>query len=291
LLLFFNKEVLAFLWLQTKTGGIEKMLATLPLTAPIDMVMPAAAQLWMAILNWSLVGVMAIVALQFWRQSGSPIGLFFIGGGALTSFNEPIVDILGKCWFPAIGTHPLLVAWGVKVPSYMPAVYAWYVGGQALIAYRIFRRSISTRGVFLLYAAFAAVNVGLEVPGLNLGQPMYSYFGNQPFVIAKFPLWWTFVNALMPLVMASVALAAANALAGWRQILVVPLSWMLAAATNGAVAAPVWVALNMKNSTPALTSAAGIVSLGMGLLVCYGLTLLVAKDAVVATQPAGAVLA
>jgi hypothetical protein len=267
------------------------MISTLPLVAPVGMVMPAAAQFWMTTINWALVAVMAIVALKFWRNSGSPIGLLFLAGGALTSLDEPIVDVLGKCWFPAIGSESFLTAWGVTIPSYMPAVYAWYVGGQTLIAYLIFRRGIASRGVFVLYGAFAIVNIALEMPGLNLPRPMYTYFGNQPFVIAKFPLWWTFVNALMPLTVAGIAFRLTAVLTGWRQIVVVPLCWMIACATNGAIAAPVWVALNTNASTLALTSAAGVVSLGMGLLVCYGVSLLVAEDSATARQPASTVFA
>lgn len=267
------------------------MVSTLPLVAPVGMVMPAAAQFWMTVINWSLVAIMAVVAVKFWRESGSPIGLLFLAGGALTSLDEPIVDVLGKCWFPAIGSHSFLSAWGLTIPSYMPAVYSWYVGGQTLIAYWLFGRGITRRGVFLLYAGFAVVNIALEMPGLNLVHPMYSYFGHQPFVIARFPLWWTFVNAMMPLTVAGLAFRLAAVLTGWRQIVIVPLCWMTACATNGAIGAPVWVALNLRNSTPVVTSAAALVSLGMGLLVGYGVSLLVAEKANAVPQPASAVWA
>ncbi len=257
------------------------------MSAPVNMVMPAAAQLWMNCLSWGLVAVMLVLAISYWRTKGSPIGIFFLAGGALTCLNEPIVDVLGKCWFPAIGSWVLFTAWGVSIPVHMVPVYAWYVGGQALIAYRIYEKGISARGVFLLYAAFAIVNIVLEVPGLNTPQPMYSYFGNQPLVIAKFPLWWTFVNALMPMMMAGIVFSLRAVLQGWRLLLVVPLAWMTAAATNGAVAAPVWVALNLQSSSMVLTTVAAFVSLGMGLMVCYGLTLLVATNARAAvTRPA-----
>jgi hypothetical protein len=249
------------------------------MTAPVQMPMPQAAQLWMHILNWALVAVVLVLALNHWRKRGSAVGLWLVLGGALTTLNEPIVDVLGKCWFPAIGSQVLLKAWGVSIPSYMVAVYAWYVGGQAFLAYRLYETGISRRGLFRLYAAFAVVNLFLELPGLNLPMPMYSYYGNQPLLLFHFPLWWIFCNALMPMMIAGVAYAARQALRGARGALLVPLAWMTAGATNGLIAAPVWLALNVEGSSLGLTHAAAAVSFGMGLMVCYGLGLAVAADA------------
>ncbi|MDI3258133.1 MAG: hypothetical protein QJR02_00185 [Sinobacteraceae bacterium] len=254
-------------------------LSSLPATAPVEMMVPQAAQLWMNILNWGLVVVVVLLVLNDWRRQGSSVGVWLVLGGALTTLNEPIVDVLGKCWFPAIGSMVLLKAWGVSVPTYMVPVYAWYVGGQAFLAYRLYRKGLSRRGVFGLYAAFAAVNVLLEMPGLNLPQPLYSYYGDQPLVVLRFPLWWTFCNALMPMMIAGVAYIGEPLLQGARRLLLVPLVWMTAAATNALVAAPIWVALNAEGTNLAWTHLAAAVSFGMGLMVCYGLSQAVASDA------------
>ena len=255
------------------------MPSALPATAPVDLVMPADAQLWMNILNWGLVAVVLVFALNYWRQHGSAIGIWLLLGGAFVTFNEPIVDILGKCWFPAIGSWPFIKAWGVTVPIHMVPVYMWYVGGQAFLCYALFRRGITQRGGYALYAGFGVANILLEVPGLNLATPMYSYFGNQPLVFMKFPLWWMFCNALMPMVIAGFVFRFEGLLQGARRVLIVPLSWMAAAATNGLVAAPIWVALNAEGSNMLWTHLAAALSLVMGLMVCRGLGVTVATDA------------
>lgn len=252
------------------------MTSTLPATAPVDMVMPALAQTWMIYLNWIPVAIILFFALRHWQRSGSPIGVLFMLGGALTTLNEPVVDVLGKVWFPAIGSRALITAWGVSIPTYMLLVYAWYVGGQAFLAYRLYEKGISVKGVFRLYAALAVVNIALEMPGLQV--PMYSYYGNQPLVVFKFPLWWTFTNALMPMLLAGVAFRFAPLLQGIRALLVIPLCWMVAAATNGLIAAPVWLALNSGASLE-VAHLAALVSFCMGLMVCYGLSQTVASDA------------
>lgn len=255
------------------------MESTLPATAPIDLVMPQTAQLWMNILNWGLVAVVLLFALNYWRKQGSSIGIWFLLGGALCTLNEPIVDVLGKVWFPAIGSWVVIKAWGVSIPAHMVPVYMWYVGGQAFLCYCLYKRGISRRGIFGLYATFGIVNIFLEVPGLNTEVPMYSYYGNQPLVFMKFPLWWMFCNALMPMVMAGLVFHFDALLQGVRRVLVVPLAWMAAAATNALIAAPIWVALNAEGSTMVLTHLAAAASFGMGLMVCYGLSVTVAKDA------------
>jgi hypothetical protein len=61
-------------------------------------------------------------------------------------------------------------------------------------------------------------------------------------------------------------------------LLIIPLCWMTAAATNGAIAAPVWVAINLQSGSLAISTAAGFVSLGLGLMVCFGVSLLVSRD-------------
>ena len=255
------------------------MISTLPATAPVEMVMPQVPQLWMFILNWALVLVVLGFALSYWRKRGSSIGIWLVLGGALTTLNEPIVDVLGKCWFPAIDSRVLFKAWGVSVPAYMVPVYAWYVGGQAFLSYRLFKGGITRNGVFKLYAVYAVVNLFLEIPGLNLPVPMYSYYGNQPLLLFHFPMWWIFCNALMPMMIAAVVFRGESLLQGARRVFIVPLTWMTAAATNGLIAAPVWVALNAESSSLVWTHLAAAVSFGMGLMVCYGLGAAVGSDA------------
>jgi len=252
---------------------------SLPLNAPVDMAMPEPAQLYMNFLMWGFVVIVLLLALNHWRKSGSSIGVWFILGGALTTLNEPIVDILGKCWFPAINSWVLLKAWGVSIPVHMIPVYAWYVGGQSFFSYRRFEKGISVRGVFGLYALFAGINILLEVPGVSAAQPMYSYFGYQPLVLLKFPLWWMFCNALMPMAAAAVVFRCDSLLLGARRVFIIPLTWMLAAATNALIAAPIWVALNATNSSLTLTNAAAVVSFVFGLIVCYAIAVTVAIDA------------
>jgi hypothetical protein len=243
---------------------------------PVDMVMPAGPQLVFLIGNGLVCMVAAIAAERYRRRTGRPVGFLLLLAGMATVVNEPVVDILGLCWFAANGAIPLFKAWGVTIPAFMLPVYCWYVGGQALFAYASIERGVTTAGLFRLYGWFALVNVLLEVPGLNLG--IYAYYGQQPFELLRFPLWWPICNALMPIVMAALTFRLLPHLSGAGCLLIVLLGPMAAGMTNGAIAVPVWVALN--GGAPLWgTSLAAVVSLCLGLTLAFLLSRIVAIDA------------
>ena len=238
--------------------------------------MPAAPQTLFIVANIAICAAALAYAELHRRRSGSVVGFLLLLAGAATVINEPVVDVLGLCWFADRGSIALFKAWGVTIPIFMLPVYCWYVGGQALLAYIAISAGATTQRLFRLYAIFAAVNVALELPGLNMG--IYAYYGNQPFEAFGFPFWWPVCNALMPIVMATLALKLLPYLAGFRRPLVILLGPMAAGMTNGAIAIPVWVALNCGAPLWGTTLAA-LVSLGFGLTLAFLVIRSVAVDA------------
>jgi len=246
------------------------------LIPPVDMMMPEGPQRAFILGNVLVCVLAAIAAERYRRRSGSAVGFLLLLAGAATVVNEPVVDILGLCWFADQGAIPLFKAWGVTIPAFMLPVYCWYVGGQALLAYVQIERGVTSAQLFRLYGLFALVNVLLEVPGLNLG--IYAYYGRQPFELLRFPLWWAICNALMPIVMAALVVRLLPHLTGWRRLLIVLLGPMAAGMTNGAIGIPVWVALN--SGAPLWgTSVAGLISLCLGLTLAFLVSRIVAVEA------------
>ncbi len=232
---------------------------------PAGMAAPAQLDAIFLYIHVAILVAAVIAAMVFLRRSGSAVPLVLLAAGGLCAVNEAVVDRLGLCWFPTVnGPAVLYRVFGVSVPLFMLPVYAWYVGGQAALSYALFRRGISARGVLLLYLAFAAVNVLLEAPGLNIG--IYAYFGNQPFRLFLFPCWWAIANAMMPLALASFAYRTEHLLAGWRRVALVVAAPPIALAANAATVAPVWFALQSGLSL-AGADVAAIVALGLGLAV------------------------
>jgi hypothetical protein len=233
------------------------------------MSMPQVPQLIFIAANTLLSACAFLYAERYRRRTGSSVGFLLLLAGAATVLNEPVVDILGLCWFAKQGSIGLFTAWGITIPAFMLPVYCWYVGGQALFAYGTMQAGMTAGRLYQLYAIFALVNVALEVPALNMG--IYAYYGKQPFQLLGFPLWWPICNALMPIVMAALVRVLLPFLTGSRSLLIILLGPMAAGMTNGAIGIPVWVALNSA-APPWVVYCAAIISLILGLTLAFLLT-------------------
>jgi hypothetical protein len=236
------------------------------------MAMPQLPQLVFLVANTLICALAFAYAERQRRRTGSAVGFLLLLAGAATVINEPVVDVLGLCWFAKQGSIGLFSAWGVTIPAFMLPVYCWYVGGQSLYAYGAMQEGITANRLYRLYGIFALVNVALELPGLNMG--IYAYYGKQPFEVLGFPLWWPICNALMPIVMAALVHVLLPLLRGMNRLLIILLGPMAAGMTNGAIGIPVWVALN--SSAPAWVGyCAALVSLVLGLTLASLLTRIV----------------
>jgi len=145
------------------------------------------------------------------------------------------------------------------------------------VAHRIFERGIDQAGVFRLWAIFGVINVVLETPGLLGG--VYTYYGAQPFNFWGFPLWWSVVNPLMPIVAGALITSLRPELGSGRKLaVVIPLVPMADGIANAATAWPLWVALN-SGIGYAVTYPAALATLGLTLLSLWVVALAVARPA------------
>jgi hypothetical protein len=252
---------------------------------PVHMVMPGGAQAAFTFANVIPLLIIGVLAVRYARAHRTPIPLYLLAGGLLSCFLEPIVDVLGLCWFPKTGQWTAFGAFGVSIPMYMVPVYAWFVGGQAFLLYWLFTRGVARRQLFQLWVVIALVNAAVEIPGLWIH--VYTYYGKQPFSVLRFPLWWVFCNTLMPMTAAAFAYKLAPVLRGWKLALLVPLVPMSDGLSNGAVSWPTWLALNSGKGY-ALTYPAAVVSLGLSAIAVYVLSMVVATDSPFRTERAAA---
>lgn len=234
---------------------------------PTSMTMPAVGQTIFMIfvhIPWVVLFGYALHALI---RHHSPVPLLFLAGGVFATFFEPIVDVLGMCFFPRDGQWIGLTSFDRPVPIFMWAVYSWFVGGQAFLWWRSMRRGTLTRGmVWRMWLLTWVVNAVLETPGLLM--KVYTYYGKQPFDFWGFPLWWPAVNATMPLVAAYAAYRLWPHLTGWRVLAIIPIVPMADGLANGAIAWPIWTALNT-GAGYVVTYLAGAVTIGLGCLVVW----------------------
>jgi hypothetical protein len=265
------------------------LLATVPL--PPYNFKASSAQDVFSIGQFVVFGVMLTFAVREVARGRGPVFLYCLIGGAIAVIWEPIVDVLGQCWLPTRGQHwEAFTLLGRHVPLMMPFVYSWFVGGQGYLFYRIFQRGIDRRQLFQLWGVVLVVNILLESPGVATG--VYTYYGKQPFDIWGFPLWWGFINPLMPMIAGALIYKLRDHLSGVAEALaIVAIIPTADGVANAAAGWPVIAALNT-NVGYVGTWIASVMTLGLAAFVVWIVGLVVATPvpviATVESQVAGA---
>ncbi len=171
--------------------------ATIP-QPPVDDEMPKTAETIFNIFIFLPLLAMIGFAIREIKKNKNPVLLYCLIGGAFAATMEPVVDVLGLVYLKeadALGTFTILDR---TMPLYICFVYPWYVGGLGYMAYRLFQNGITRKGLFQLWALDCIVDIALETPGIVTGT--YLYYGEQPLNPWGFPIWWGFVNPVMPMV-------------------------------------------------------------------------------------------
>jgi len=243
---------------------------------PPHMTMPQGAQLWFTIWLAIPLAAVLIIAVRHLVTGRGPLLLYCVIGGAIASALEAVVNVLGTMIYAEDGIWTAYSTFDRQIPILIPMAYAWFMGGQAYLSYRIFRRGISRRGVFLLWAAFCVVDAVIETPGLLAN--VYVYYGNQPFDFWGFPWWYAWANSLVPII-AGAAIYRLRSFygTGWRLVGVIPLIPMADGAAYAAVSWPLWSTLNTGLGYWA-TYLAGLITLALSCYLLWIVSVVVARD-------------
>jgi hypothetical protein len=255
---------------------MSAILAAIP-APPVNEAMPKTAETIFNIFIFIPLGVFLAIAVRQLVQGKGPILLYCILGGALAAAFEPIVDVLGLAFMKerhALGTFTILDR---TMPLYICFVYPWYVGGLGYLCYRLFARGMTTAGLFALWGIVGVVDVLLETPGILMHT--YLYYGHQPLDIWGYPLWWGFVNPVMPMIAGALIYRTRPLLPGWKLAVVILFIPMADAIANAAAGFPMWIALNQSDVSYVWTYLAAAVTLGLSLLCVWLVSLAVARPA------------
>jgi hypothetical protein len=251
-------------------------LATIP-QPPVEGVAPHASTLFFNVFIFIPLAIALIVAIRHIKQGKGPLLLYCIIGGAFAATLEPVVDVLGLVYLKengAVGTFTVLDR---TLPVYICFVYPWYVGGLGYLGCRLFQGGITRKALFQLWALDCVIDVFLETPGILA--KTYSYYGHQPFKVLGFPLWWGFVNPIMPMVAGAMIYRLLPHLRGWKLLAVIPILPMADGLANGATAWPMWITLNQQDVPYVVTYLAAFVTLGLALYSVWIISLVVARPA------------
>jgi hypothetical protein len=242
---------------------VTTVLATIP-QPPVDAVMPKTPETIFNIFIFIPLGIALALAVRKLVKGQGPVLLYCILGGALAASFEPVVDVLGLVYMKEQGALGVFTILDRTMPLYICFVYPWYVGGLGYLASKLFRRGVTMRDLFVLWAADFLVDVVLESPGILMGT--YLYYGHQPFNIWGFPFWWGMVNPVMPMVAGALIFHLRPHLdRPWKLPAVIACIPMADGIANGAAAWPMWLTLNQENVPYVATYVAFFVTMGLAL--------------------------
>ena len=208
---------------------------------PLDMTVDKTAELGITIALAGIVAVALVFSFIDWFRTGRPlVVLLMVSGGAIMVF-EPMVDTVGACWFPS-NSWTAFTAWGRPLPVWLCLAYFFYFGIATSAIWKALRRGLTRRQIWLVFCAAMLGDLIFETVLLTMNP--YVYYGYQPLLLGKFPLWWMAVNAAIPLVLAALIYRFDSYFRGWRTLLVIPLALTTSAAVNAAVGWPSWLVIN-----------------------------------------------
>jgi hypothetical protein len=199
------------------------------------------AELGITVTLAGIVAAALVFAVIDWHRTGRPlVALLMVAGGAIMIF-EPMVDTVGGCWFPS-NSWTAFTAWGRPLPVWLCLAYFFYFGIATSAIWTALRRGVTKRQIWLVFCAAMLADLIFESVLLTMNP--YVYYGYQPLLLGKFPLWWMAVNAAVPLVLAALIYQFDKYFRGWRTVAVIPLALTTSAAVNAAAGWPSWLVIN-----------------------------------------------
>ncbi|WP_068073142.1 hypothetical protein [Novosphingobium lentum] len=213
---------------------------------PFDAVMPAA-QYPVTIVFGLLALSAALFAIVAARTTRSAIPLAIFLGSALSMVCEPIVTMLGHCFYPPVGQLTLFTAQGRTIPLFVGFAYCFYFAPGIVFLVDRFGNGMTVRGYRVLVGTLGLFVIGYDYLGISLG--LWRYYGDTPLTIARFPIWWVPANLLVFVPAATTIHLARDWLVGSRQWLLVPFMAAQVLMFHALGSLPAYTVLNMDVSS------------------------------------------
>ena len=232
---------------------------------PPLIVMNPQAQAVMEILMGlcALIGVSYLCREAIRHKTWLPVMLIL--GTFPAVFYEPLTDLLGLCIYPQIGQHTYIQTFGRKIPIYLMLAWLWYFGPFVWFFKKLFDRGIPAAVWWKIYIGSAIGCTVFEL--LPLHYELWHYYGAQPLVLLKMPIWWGLVNPVAIIGPGYVFHRLGSYLQGPRVLLAIPLLGMSISGIHVAASLPVSSALNTNYGT-AVTLLGAILSVMVTILIC-----------------------
>jgi hypothetical protein len=134
--------------------------------------------------------------------------------GAVTCLIEPFLDIASGAWHPQIGQRVAFSLVGRDIPWWVLISYTVYYGGLGSLNLLAFLKGVSRRAVFLWFLVPILFDIGEEQ--FMLHWKLYYYYGNQPLLLGKFPLYQAFANSAGEIMGVTTLYFLSRVISGWK---------------------------------------------------------------------------
>lgn len=188
---------------------------------PWDMVMPGTAQLVVTVIVCVVAAALYTAALITWIRTKNPIYLLAMIGGLVASLNEPLLNLTGSIYHPAINQWEVFEIYGLPIPVWAVVTYSVFFGGLGSLFYLLASRGMTRARFWLITGVVFAANAIIEVPVLSTG--LYIYHGDHAYTIGGFPAMWLVINGTGAILSSLVILSVPELFRGTRSLLVIPL--------------------------------------------------------------------
>jgi hypothetical protein len=115
---------------------------------PWDITTPTTPQTIITTVLAVVVAGFVIAALVSWYRIKQPTFLLMLAGGYICSFNEPLIDFLCHCFFPADGWIGHTV-FNRSIPVWVILAYVIFYGGFTYLLSVAFESGVTRRALWI----------------------------------------------------------------------------------------------------------------------------------------------
>jgi hypothetical protein len=148
---------------------------------------------WICVVTAGCCVAAAIWEIAFRRTA---VLLFCCLGGIFCNAIEPFWDVMGHLHFNSGNTVVFQAfaqtAFPIDYPLWAVLLYIQFGGFQCWVFYLMLKHGAGRRLFWSVAGWQIVVKAVIEIPLINAH--VYQYYGNQPFRLLGFPLWWVFTN-------------------------------------------------------------------------------------------------
>ncbi len=238
-------------------------------TAPYDHPLNLTMQAIMTYGSWGLTFVFLGIAIWMGIRQKTPFFVLLLLASMFGAFAEPLYDegMMLLFYVPGIWSH--FTAFEVPQPLWTHSGYAVLYGSAAMwICNQIKRNGLTRAGLYKFAGLELGMSCAFEMIGINGGA--YEYWGPHVFRVFEYPIVIGILEAAQ-VICFSVAAAqlrerVASPIGLLGLFVLFPCTFYLA---NFGAGAPVIIALHLENSTPAIVTAATLLSIGFALVLIH----------------------